>query len=614
LARPEPVRDPVRARWPEETTITQAERLNAIKLGGVIVATAMVFFCAAKWLPPSDSHSYSMAVAAGYTNWLPPLVAVLLAGGLAMGLVLDKDAGKAMQRICEAAEPVAHWRWHLVAGCLLSVLQVSLFPIWSSDAGYFGVRVALMAAHKLPYVDFEYAYGYATAYLPYWLHAMGLSISAALIVTLDLAVVAGVLSVGLLLQSAIARPAMRLTLFWALVVVGVLVAPGPSLNYNLGRYAAPFALVLLLVRYAPRLGLIGLFAATAAAHVLVYFISPEMGAAFSVALIAWLALSWRALPAPKLIAAGAAIVLSGAGLVVFARPMFATLFDYGQAQILLPVVPDIMMLLFVLCLPLLAGVGLRTTHLIWRGETDDAAVGPLIGGGACAALAVALIPAVVGRPWPTISIAYGFAAIVMTAGILAALGQSRAAWVVTSVFVAFVAYSAVAGIDQAWRPALGSLRHGCVFTSPDGCGMEHRQVARQDAAETGRWLQANYNNVYDPLATIGFLQPNQVNLGFYSGMDNITVDRALDRKRREVLAARLYIVSSNANQRARLSRQEPDNRLDRYRRAALYPFRFTESPDAPPSAKTQFVDALFTHCRPVAAHGTIIVCALQGGL
>ena len=588
-------------------------RLETLKIAGAVVLTALLFFCAARWLPPTDTHGYSKAVAAGYTNQLLPLVAILLAGGLATALLLPTEAGVLPMRIAETSRPVARWRWHLAAACLVSVLQVSLFPVWSADANYFGVRVALMADHKLPYVDFEYAYGYLMAYLPYWLHALGLSIRMALTLTLDLAVVAGVLSIGVLLKSAVARPAMRLTLFWALVAVGVLVAPGPSLNYNLGRYASPFALLLLLTRYSPRLGAVSLFAAVAAAQVLVYFMSPEMGAAFSAALLAWLALNGRALPTPKLIAAGAGMAVSGAGLVLFAWPMFLTLFQYGQAQVLLPVVPHGVMLLFVLCLPFLAGVGLRTAFAVWRDSEGAAEAGPLIGGCACAALAVALVPAVVGRPWPTIGIAYGFGAIVMTAGLLAAWTRPRTAWAVTAVFTAFVAHAALAGAAGAWKPVLGNLRHGCMSPSPDGCGVSHRLLALQQAEETGRWLHANYPNAYDPLAVIGLWQPGQVDLGFYTGMDNIVVDAALDRKRHELLSAKFYIIPNDGAQKARFDREDSGKELDAYKKAALYPFRLSNSPGRAPTAKTQFVDALFTHCRPVASHGAITVCALQGG-
>ena len=443
----------------------QIDGREAIKVGGASLATAVAFFCAAKWLPPVDADAYfSAAVAAGYTNALLPLLGVLLAGGLAVGWLLGKGAGDLPRRI---AEPVTHWRWHLLAACLISVLQVSLFPDWSEETNFFGVRVALMTDHRLPYVDFEYPYGYLVAYLPYWLHALGLSIVRALIVTLALAVVAGVLSIGVLLQSAIAEPAMRLTLFWALAAVGVLVVPGPSLNYNLGRYASPFALLLLLVRFAPRLPAVGLFAAAGCAQTLVYFVSPEMGAAFSVSLLSWLALSVRALPSAKLIAAGAGLLASGVGLAVFCRPMFRTLFASSQAQILMPIVPNVIMLLYVVCFPILAGVGLRTALTIWTSD-EIADARPLISACACAALAVALAPAVIGRSWPTITIAYGLATIVMTAGLLAASGRPRAAWAVASVFVIFAAYSSIlGGVARDWPPVLSRVLHGPAAPNPN---------------------------------------------------------------------------------------------------------------------------------------------------
>ena len=588
----------------------QTHRLRAAKVGGAILLTALVFFCASKWLPPTDTHAISAAVSLGYTDRLPPLVAVLLAGALAVGLLLSEDAGELPRRISETAAPVAHWRWHLAVACLISVLQVSLFPIWSRDDNYFGVRIALMVAHKLPYRDFEFAYGYATAYLPYWLHMLGLSISQALVTTLAVAALAGVLSVGLFLQSAIAQPAMRLTLFWVLVVAGLLLEPGPSLTYNLCRFASPFALLLLLVRHAPRLGPIALFAAAGGAQVLVYFISPEMGVAFSVALFVWLALSWRELPGVKLAAAAAAVILSGAGLLIFAQPMFATLFNYMQAQIGMPVVPDIIMMLFVACLPIMGGVGLRIAQKIWCGSAVDGADQALIGAGACSALAGALIPVVVGRSWPTYTVAYGFATIVLTAGFLAAAGKPRAAWVVASVFALFIGYSALDGLRTSWLPLLSNLRHGCASSEPQGC--DHGQAQeRRDTLEVGQWLRTSYGAVYDPLAAVGYPQPTTVNLGFYTGMTNISTVAALNAKKQELINAKFYIVPNGGLEKRRFDRKGSEQGLAGFRTAALYPFSLSSRPGAPKSLKTVFVDALFSRCRPIASHGPVTVCVLQ---
>jgi len=553
-----------------------------------------MFFCAAKWLPATDIGVESKAAAAGYTNLLWPLVALLLIGGLAAGLVMGKEAGGLPKRIAETAEPVAYWRWHLAAACLISVLQVCLFPIWSKEANYFGVRVALMADHKLPYVDFEYAYGYAVAYLPYWLHALGLSIGRALAATLALATVAGVLSVGVLLRAAIARPAMRLTLFWTLVVVGVVVDPGPSLNYNLGRYASPFALLLLLVRFAPRLGAIALFAAVAAANTLVYFISPEMGAAFSAAILAWLALGWRALPRLKLIAIAAGLIASGVGLAVFAGPMFATLFDYSQAQILMPVVPNVIMLLYGVCLPILCGVGLRSAFTVWRGED----------------VAVALAPAVVGRSWPTITIAYSFATIVMAAGLLAAAGRTRASWVVVGVFVVFVGHSAIDGVMSTWPAALhiGPHRHrGLQAAHPGG------QRARPDDDDTATWLNQTFKGAYDPLAVVGHRHPTVVNLGHYIGMEDLATHDTLNKKRQEFQHAQIYILPPNDARATRFEAPMDSASLDGFERAGLYPFPISVRPDTTPSLKAQIVSAFFTQCHPIATHGALVVCTHQTG-
>jgi len=74
-----------------------------------------VFFAAAKWLPPVATHTESLAVAAGYTNQLRVLLAILLAGGAAMGLLGLQRGADLPLRINSATVPVRYWRWHLAA-------------------------------------------------------------------------------------------------------------------------------------------------------------------------------------------------------------------------------------------------------------------------------------------------------------------------------------------------------------------------------------------------------------------------------------------------------------------------------------------------------------------
>ena len=52
-----------------------------------LAATVVVFFLAARFLPPIDTQATSVAVAVGYTNQLLPLLAILLTGATLLGAI-----------------------------------------------------------------------------------------------------------------------------------------------------------------------------------------------------------------------------------------------------------------------------------------------------------------------------------------------------------------------------------------------------------------------------------------------------------------------------------------------------------------------------------------------
>ena len=73
-----------------------------------------------------------MAVAAGYTNQLLPLVAILLGGAAAMGAFVPRG-----DRPQATGGAVPFWRWHIIAAAGLCVAAVVLAPVWSQPQNYF---------------------------------------------------------------------------------------------------------------------------------------------------------------------------------------------------------------------------------------------------------------------------------------------------------------------------------------------------------------------------------------------------------------------------------------------------------------------------------------------
>jgi hypothetical protein len=573
-------------------------------------ATMAVFFAAAKMLPPIETSAFSLAAAAGFTNRLYPLLSILLAGGFVVGALGLRREVILPLRIGVGAAPVPYWRWHVAAACALCVLQISVFQTWSQEASYFGARLALMDAGQRPYADFEFAYGYAVAYGPYALHALGLSIRHALVLALALAALVGVWSIAVIVRHWIADPRLRLLLFWGLIVSSALVRPGPSLNYNFARYALPFALLLVLTRHGPVFGAPGLFAATAAANLVAYFLSPEMGLAFAVGVTGWVAVGCRALPARPAVAA---LVASGsvlAGLIVFARPMFTTLLAFSEIQVLLPVVPHLIMVLALACFLIVCAAALPAAVAVWRGRSDGSATLTIAQACACAALAAALMPTVVGRSWPTTTIAYGFGTIVMAAGYLEAAGAKRAALAVAWVFVVFVAYCAQFVVRDDVRSMARILSDGCTPAVSVPCPPVKTGLAAALLTDA-RTLAARFPKAYDPLGAVGYHAPQAVELGYYPGVGqgNAITESAFARKRSESMRAPYYILPvQDAAWSLRLRRARA---LQAFAHASLLPVSFRFNADTRDIA-VDFIEMLYARCRPLAVLENVKVCAAPG--
>ena len=587
-----------------------------------LLITMAAFFAAAKLLPPVETGTGSLAVAAGYTNQLRPLLIILLTGGLVMGALGLRRGAALPLRIGASSEPVRHWRWHLAAACLICVLQVFLFPTWTQEAGYFGGRLALMNAHKWPYVDFGYAHGYALIYVPYALNVLGFSIHHALMLALALAVVVGVLSIGVIVQYWIADARLRLALFWALVVCNAAVLPGPSLFYNFARYAAPFTMLLLLTRYGPALNAAALFAAAALANLLAYSLSPEMGIAFGAAALGWLVVAARVLPKSHAIAVAAAVVVDLAGLVVFVRPMFTSFLAFSQIQIILPVVPHIIMVVVVACFLTVCAVAVPAIVTVWRETLDRAQVLKVAQACAGAALAAAMFPAVIGRSWPTTTLAYGFPSVVMALGYLEAARAKRAAVLVAFLFAAFVVYCGQFVVRDDVHQAATRLRaHACALVTLPRCRAVGRvtpdaarsaAMRKAPAARDSAWpqLARRFPEAYDPLGFLGYRFPHSVDFGYFPGIvqGNVVTDAEFARKAAELQDARYYVLPRRDLVERQYSHARSAQALGAFALKSLFPFTFDVKKDYRPPVAA-FVDMLYRRCRPLAEQGGITVCA-----
>jgi hypothetical protein len=579
-----------------------------------LLATAIFFFGAARFLPPVETGGPSIAVLAGYTNRLIPLIAIVLVGTAAVGTVLLATARNdiiALQLSMFGRSPWPTKYRHIVAACLLCVFVIAAFPVWSDERGYFGQRLVMMIAGERPYTDFEYAYGYLVVYLPYALHLAGLSIRASLIIALCLFAMAGVVSFAVIVARCVPNPSCRAVLFWLLVACEAFVAPGPSLNYNFGRYAMPFVILSVLTESLPDLNLMQTCAAFAAAVVFLDFVSPEMALGFSSALLAWLVVVCGQISVGKLAAGLFGTLTAAIATPLLVPDMFATFVAYAQVQILLPVVPNLIMMLAILGFLSVGAINFAVALSIWRGERSRAEALQLSLPAAYSLLCAGLLPAVVGRAWPTITIAYGFVPVVMSIGYLLQAGAKRTAWAVVGVFAAFVIYSAQFEMRDDAGKAIHSLRIACQGLPIRVCAGNRQPAAPDTAPRLARataadFLRANYPDAYDPLAILGAPQPGVSKVGYYVGLTDITTQQGLDRKIAEIDRAPYYILPKSEASAVQLyARREADRTLAAFAAAGLYPLPLHGMPD---QFRALFIAKLYQECHEIVASGDLIVC------
>jgi hypothetical protein len=599
---------------PDTDTYSGKRLIGAIGAVGLL-AGAITFFAAARWLPPIETGGDSKAVYAGYTNWITPLVAILLVGSLALGafifLVARDDAISLQSAI------VDHTSWksktlHIVAAALLCLFVVAAFPVWSTEDGYFGQRLTMMTEGLRPYRDFEYAYGYIVAYLPYALHLTGLSIRTSLILATVLFALVGVTSFAFILERTVPTPKARIVLFWLLVTCELFVEPGPSLNYNFGRYALPFVVVSVVTESLPLLRITQIFATFAGAVLLLEFVSPEIAFGCCAGLLAWLVVICREISISKLAAAAIGMVAALISTLVLLPDMFTTFFSYASVEAVMPIVPNPIMVLAVLTFMTVGAINFTVALSIWRGGKLPADAPRLALPAAYALLSAALLPALIGRSWPTITIAYGFVPIIMTIGYALQSGAKRMAWTIASIFAAFVLYSAQFALRIDSGYVVHYAQSACVRLHLTRCTPPRNQPTVQNdrlivRATVADFIRAHFPGAYDPLAAQGASQLGVSSVGYYVGLTDIVTDQGLDRKIAELDRAPYYILPVHQEVPMRRYAISPERFLSQFTQAALYPFplntRLTRV-----SRKASFVSMLYQRCREVAAFDDIIVC------
>lgn len=385
----------------------------SLTLASIGIAVLGVF-----WLPwhvggsgePVPGASYEL----GFSN-KTGIFALAVAIAVAMlGRLLSPRRHSAIGWFAEDPQPFPRWRDARIEYAILAVASVIwAYVLWSwgrylvdpswTEARGFVNGMDLLALGKVPYRDFFYNYGPATLYMPYWLSLMtqgDMSFETAYLITLVLFCTLGFWILFMLVRTLALSPlerAMALGLSlaaWAFICMGLQGTP-------LRVCVVPGAIVALdaVVRRKPAAGrgyaaltLTALAAAAAALACLA--ISPEMGIAGSLGIVAYGVPLWMAGRRPEAVAIGVGCVAMNAVATLILPEYFLSVLAFASGGDNYPIYPNVHNVIAVaMSLYVLPGM-LSAALTACSDRRAPLAMGLAVGGGM-------MLPAALGKCDPT---------------------------------------------------------------------------------------------------------------------------------------------------------------------------------------------------------------------
>jgi hypothetical protein len=403
-------------------------------LAGLVAAGLILIF----WLPrcvplqPTISDSYLF----GYNNRagvLLLLAELVLAGIYSGRLGLTFPAGGRTAPVSRRAVRV--WMLAFLLACIGLWLLVRGLGGWS-ESRYMIDRLEALASGQTPYRDFQFVYGPLVLYGPRVLMLPGLSAPDAYYLFWTAWTLAGVWMLAAVINRLEIPGAKRTKVFhlicaWAFP--GLLCT---GANYSLTRYLTPVLGALLAARIAERSGRGGpghlrVIGAAAAMTGVCLLLSPEMGIAFAIGMVAWLifqlARSGQLLTfhgAARIVAVGVAesVLLLGAAYL----GECSAVREFSAGAYSFPILPagDILVFFF--------ACGLVAVYLAWCLRNACADPGVLL----VAAVCTPLVMAALGRCDPGHVVLNGIGIVLMATLLASALARVWQPW--CAAFLLFV--------------------------------------------------------------------------------------------------------------------------------------------------------------------------------
>ena len=405
------------------TFINRRRRLPWMAAGTFAFASLLIFV-----LPLHVPMAYRATISASYVgdfnNRVASVVAALFSVGVFVFTVWRKRRDVAVPQPETSKEQLGQGFIALVVGLSALVLAVCGALIAASrmeylgDAGYFIQQATTrLDTGRALYTQLEFAYGPLLLLPEVWLaKLLHCSVTTAYFIVLVFSESVGLLLLAYVLNELPIRGSLRKGAL-ALFAVGA-ITPLMGLNYTFFRFAPAMALLQFASRSRSpwRCALV-----LGVGEALVLLISPEIGFALMVGIVAFaFARTWQA-GAIWLVTAAVPVATLGALLLTYGRPYLATIAQFSSGVMNLPVAPypHLLVLVFALAWVVPVGLGLNM-------DLKDPGSARLLG---FYALTLAYLPAALGRCDPLHVFFNGTPLLVLS---LAAVSQStrgeRRAW------------------------------------------------------------------------------------------------------------------------------------------------------------------------------------------
>ena len=264
---------------------SQTETLKRYLLWSVLaVAGYLCIFEVPFFFPPS-TPTLSAAYSAGFNNKLASIAAVLFA---IASFAMARNSAVKTTKLClaEGQRPPKKLLWIalLAYASILSVYSASLYAYdhGYGEASYFLNRLnQIVVFGKVPFRDFEFAYGPLLLYVPAFVHWLGaplhISVERSYYVSLIVLSLVGVYALFWLVNEIVPGYHDKVVVFAAFALFGL--NPTMGMNYMYFRFVGPYIGLLISERFTslrPTLTFVCM------ASFLLFSISPEMGLAYSV--------------------------------------------------------------------------------------------------------------------------------------------------------------------------------------------------------------------------------------------------------------------------------------------------------------------------------------------